>query len=118
MLLHLLLPQHYEQSKLFTSVMDILNMIFTVVFTIEMIIKLLALRAHVRLRSERHAGSSGVCDPHAAVSHSQHYFIDPWNSFDALIVVGSVLDIAVSEFSVSLLFYNQKSMQKIPQQVL
>uniref|UniRef100_A0A8D3D1S3 Voltage-dependent L-type calcium channel subunit alpha n=1 Tax=Scophthalmus maximus TaxID=52904 RepID=A0A8D3D1S3_SCOMX len=68
--------QHYEQSKTFTSVMDILNMIFTVVFTIEMIIKLLALRAH-------------------------HYFIDPWNSFDALIVVGSVLDIAVSEFSVT-----------------
>ncbi|XP_076597235.1 voltage-dependent L-type calcium channel subunit alpha-1D-like [Chaetodon auriga] len=66
--------QHYEQSKMFTSIMDILNMIFTVVFTIEMIIKLLALRAH-------------------------HYFIDPWNSFDALIVVGSVLDIAVSEFS-------------------
>ncbi|XP_076022201.1 voltage-dependent L-type calcium channel subunit alpha-1D isoform X2 [Genypterus blacodes] len=66
--------QHYEQSKLFTSVMDILNMIFTVVFTIEMVIKLLGLRAH-------------------------HYFIDPWNSFDALIVVGSVLDIAVSEFS-------------------
>ncbi|XP_034393717.1 voltage-dependent L-type calcium channel subunit alpha-1D [Cyclopterus lumpus] len=66
--------QHYEQSKGFTSIMDILNMIFTVVFTIEMIIKLLALRVH-------------------------HYFIDPWNSFDALIVVGSVLDIAVSEFS-------------------
>ncbi|KAF7661099.1 hypothetical protein LDENG_00269790 [Lucifuga dentata] len=66
--------QHYEQSKTFTSIMDILNMIFTVVFTVEMIIKLLALRAH-------------------------HYFIDPWNSFDALIVVGSVLDIAVSEFS-------------------
>uniref|UniRef100_A0A8C5FA66 Voltage-dependent L-type calcium channel subunit alpha n=1 Tax=Gadus morhua TaxID=8049 RepID=A0A8C5FA66_GADMO len=66
--------QHYEQSKLFTSIMDILNMIFTVVFTGEMIIKLLALRAH-------------------------HYFIDPWNSFDALIVIGSVLDIAVSELS-------------------
>ncbi|XP_075331236.1 voltage-dependent L-type calcium channel subunit alpha-1D [Odontesthes bonariensis] len=66
--------QHYEQSKLFTSVMDILNMIFTVVFTFEMMIKLMALRAH-------------------------HYFIDPWNSFDALIVVGSVLDIAVSELS-------------------
>lgn len=45
----LFLSQHYEQSKLFTSIMDILNMIFTVVFTIEMIIKLLALRAHVRL---------------------------------------------------------------------
>lgn len=43
----MLLSKHYEQSKLFTSIMDILNMIFTVVFTIEMIIKLLALRAHV-----------------------------------------------------------------------
>lgn len=42
-------PQHYEQSKLFNSVMDILNMIFTLLFTIEMIIKLLALRPYVRL---------------------------------------------------------------------
>lgn len=47
----LLLFKHYEQSKMFTSVMDILNMIFTVVFTIEMIIKLLALRAHVSFHS-------------------------------------------------------------------
>lgn len=50
--------QHYEQSKLFTSVMDILNMIFTVVFTIEMIIKLLALRAHVSF----HGFTSAACD--------------------------------------------------------
>lgn len=40
--------QHYEQSKLFNFVMDILNMIFTTLFTIEMIIKLLALRPYVR----------------------------------------------------------------------
>lgn len=42
-------PQHYEQSKLFNSVMDILNMIFTTLFTVEMIVKLLALRPYVRL---------------------------------------------------------------------
>uniref|UniRef100_A0A673XYX7 Voltage-dependent L-type calcium channel subunit alpha n=1 Tax=Salmo trutta TaxID=8032 RepID=A0A673XYX7_SALTR len=66
--------QHYQQSKTFNSVMDILNLIFTALFTIEMIIKLLALRTH-------------------------QYFIDAWNSFDALIVVGSVLDIVVSELS-------------------
>ncbi|CAM4714543.1 unnamed protein product [Leuciscus chuanchicus] len=66
--------QHYEQSKLFNSVMDILNMIFTLLFTIEMIIKLLALRPY-------------------------HYFIDAWNSFDALIVVGSLVDIMIAEFS-------------------
>ncbi|KAK6308232.1 hypothetical protein J4Q44_G00215030 [Coregonus suidteri] len=66
--------QHYEQSKTFNAVMDILNLIFTALFTIEMVIKLLALRTH-------------------------QYFIDAWNTFDALIVVGSVLDIMVSELS-------------------
>uniref|UniRef100_A0A673MMZ3 Voltage-dependent L-type calcium channel subunit alpha n=1 Tax=Sinocyclocheilus rhinocerous TaxID=307959 RepID=A0A673MMZ3_9TELE len=66
--------QHYEQSKLFNFVMDILNMIFTTLFTVEMIIKLLALRPY-------------------------HYFIDAWNSFDALIVVGSLVDIMIAEFS-------------------
>lgn len=53
--------KHYEQSKLFTSVMDILNMIFTVVFTIEMIIKLLALRAHVSLRSSFTSSPTALC---------------------------------------------------------
>ncbi|KAA0713731.1 Voltage-dependent L-type calcium channel subunit alpha-1F [Triplophysa tibetana] len=66
--------QHYEQSKLFNFVMDILNMVFTTLFTIEMIIKLLALRPY-------------------------HYFIDAWNSFDAMIVVGSLVDIMIAEFS-------------------
>ncbi|XP_030639910.1 calcium channel, voltage-dependent, L type, alpha 1F subunit [Chanos chanos] len=68
--------QHYEQSKPFSYTMDILNMVFTGLFTVEMIIKLLALRF-------------------------RHYFVDAWNSFDALIVVGSVVDIVVTEFSSS-----------------
>ncbi|KAM4572118.1 calcium channel, voltage-dependent, L type, alpha 1F subunit isoform 2-T2 [Fundulus diaphanus] len=66
--------QHYEQSKTFSDVMDILNMVFTGLFTAEMLLKLLALRL-------------------------RHYFVDAWNSFDALIVVGSVVDIVVTEFS-------------------
>ncbi|CAJ1085661.1 calcium channel%2C voltage-dependent, L type, alpha 1F subunit [Xyrichtys novacula] len=66
--------QHYEQSKTFSYCMDILNMVFTGLFTAEMLLKLLALRL-------------------------RHYFIDAWNSFDALIVVGSVVDIVVTEFS-------------------
>uniref|UniRef100_A0A3P9P8N5 Voltage-dependent L-type calcium channel subunit alpha n=1 Tax=Poecilia reticulata TaxID=8081 RepID=A0A3P9P8N5_POERE len=66
--------QHYEQSKTFSHVMDILNMVFTGLFTVEMLLKLLALRL-------------------------RHYFVDAWNSFDALIVVGSVVDIVVTEFS-------------------
>ncbi|XP_037334835.2 calcium channel, voltage-dependent, L type, alpha 1F subunit isoform X3 [Pungitius pungitius] len=66
--------QHYEQSKKFSHIMDILNMVFTGLFTAEMLLKLLALRI-------------------------RHYFVDAWNSFDALIVVGSVVDIVVTEFS-------------------
>uniref|UniRef100_A0AAQ6IE25 Voltage-dependent calcium channel alpha-1 subunit IQ domain-containing protein n=1 Tax=Anabas testudineus TaxID=64144 RepID=A0AAQ6IE25_ANATE len=66
--------QHYEQSKDFSYIMDILNMVFTGLFTVEMLLKLLALRL-------------------------RHYFVDAWNSFDALIVVGSVVDIVVTEFS-------------------
>uniref|UniRef100_A0A4W3IKT6 Voltage-dependent L-type calcium channel subunit alpha n=1 Tax=Callorhinchus milii TaxID=7868 RepID=A0A4W3IKT6_CALMI len=60
--------QHYEQSKLFNYVMDILNMVFTGVFTVEMVLKLIAFKP-------------------------RHYFADAWNTFDALIVVGSVVDI-------------------------
>uniref|UniRef100_A0AAR2KUG2 Voltage-dependent L-type calcium channel subunit alpha n=1 Tax=Pygocentrus nattereri TaxID=42514 RepID=A0AAR2KUG2_PYGNA len=72
--------QHYEQSKLFSYVMDILNMVFTGLFTVEMIVKLLALRL-------------------------RHYFVDAWNSFDALIVVGSVVDIVVTEISLERVSY-------------
>ncbi|XP_058855858.1 voltage-dependent L-type calcium channel subunit alpha-1D-like isoform X1 [Acipenser ruthenus] len=64
--------QHYGQSPLFNYVMDILNMVFTGVFTVEMVLKLIAFKP-------------------------RHYFTDAWNTFDALIVVGSVVDIAITE---------------------
>ncbi|XP_046731246.1 calcium channel, voltage-dependent, L type, alpha 1D subunit, a isoform X1 [Silurus meridionalis] len=64
--------QHYGQSKTFNHVMDILNMVFTAVFTVEMVLKLIAFKP-------------------------RHYFTDAWNTFDALIVVGSVVDIAITE---------------------
>uniref|UniRef100_H3DB19 Calcium channel, voltage-dependent, L type, alpha 1D subunit, a n=1 Tax=Tetraodon nigroviridis TaxID=99883 RepID=H3DB19_TETNG len=64
--------QHYGQSALFNYVMDILNMVFTAVFTVEMVLKLIAFKP-------------------------RHYVCDAWNTFDALIVVGSVVDIAITE---------------------
>uniref|UniRef100_A0AAZ3QJ04 Voltage-dependent L-type calcium channel subunit alpha n=1 Tax=Oncorhynchus tshawytscha TaxID=74940 RepID=A0AAZ3QJ04_ONCTS len=66
--------QHYGQSHLFNYAMDILNMVFTGVFTVEMIFKLIAFKP-------------------------RHYFADAWNTFDALIVVGSVVDIAITEIN-------------------
>nr|XP_044991551.1 voltage-dependent L-type calcium channel subunit alpha-1D isoform X7 [Jaculus jaculus] len=36
--------QHYEQSKVFNDAMDILNMVFTGVFTVEMVLKVIAFK--------------------------------------------------------------------------
>ncbi|TEA16940.1 hypothetical protein DBR06_SOUSAS20910048, partial [Sousa chinensis] len=68
--------QHYEQTAPFNYVMDILNMVFTGLFTVEMVLKIIAFKP-------------------------KHYFTDAWNTFDALIVVGSVVDIAVTEVNSS-----------------
>ncbi|XP_021546400.2 voltage-dependent L-type calcium channel subunit alpha-1C isoform X9 [Neomonachus schauinslandi] len=64
--------QHYGQSCLFKIAMNILNMLFTGLFTVEMILKLIAFKP-------------------------KHFFCDAWNTFDALFVVGSIVDIAITE---------------------
>ncbi|KYO36616.1 hypothetical protein Y1Q_0024310 [Alligator mississippiensis] len=64
--------QHYGQSCMFKEAMNILNMLFTGLFTVEMVLKLIAFKP-------------------------KHYFCDAWNTFDALIVVGSIVDIAITE---------------------
>uniref|UniRef100_A0A3Q1HZ05 Voltage-dependent L-type calcium channel subunit alpha n=1 Tax=Anabas testudineus TaxID=64144 RepID=A0A3Q1HZ05_ANATE len=64
--------QHYGQSAMFNYVMDILNMVFTAVFTVEMVLKLIAFKP-------------------------RGYFGDAWNVFDALVVIGSIVDIVLSE---------------------
>uniref|UniRef100_A0A8C2SE05 Voltage-dependent L-type calcium channel subunit alpha n=1 Tax=Capra hircus TaxID=9925 RepID=A0A8C2SE05_CAPHI len=56
--------QHYGQSCLFKIAMNILNMLFTGLFTVEMVLKLIAFKP-------------------------KGYFSDPWNVFDFLIVIGS-----------------------------
>ncbi|XP_069795814.1 voltage-dependent L-type calcium channel subunit alpha-1D-like isoform X3 [Narcine bancroftii] len=74
--------QHYEQSPFFNSIMDILNMIFTAVFTVEMVLKLIAFKPMVCVeKKERWLG----------------YFSDAWNVFDFLIVIGSIIDVVLGE---------------------
>lgn len=41
------LPQHYEQTAPFNYVMDILNMVFTGLFTVEMVLKIIAFKPKV-----------------------------------------------------------------------
>ncbi|XP_073404027.1 voltage-dependent L-type calcium channel subunit alpha-1S [Dendrobates tinctorius] len=64
--------QHYGQTAEFSHLSDILNVAFTGIFTVEMLLKLAAFKA-------------------------KGYFGDPWNVFDFLIVIGSVIDVILSE---------------------
>uniref|UniRef100_A0A673HMF7 Voltage-dependent L-type calcium channel subunit alpha n=2 Tax=Cyprinidae TaxID=7953 RepID=A0A673HMF7_9TELE len=64
--------QHCNQSDHITKLSDTLNLIFTVLFTGEMIVKLIAFKA-------------------------KGYFGDPWNVFDFVIVIGSIVDVVLSE---------------------
>ncbi|XP_061909055.1 dihydropyridine-sensitive L-type skeletal muscle calcium channel subunit alpha-1-like [Entelurus aequoreus] len=68
--------QHCNQSDHVTKLSDTLNLIFTVLFTVEMILKLMAFKA-------------------------KGYFGDPWNVFDFIIVIGSVVDVILSEVDTS-----------------
>uniref|UniRef100_A0A8C5SXA9 Voltage-dependent L-type calcium channel subunit alpha n=1 Tax=Laticauda laticaudata TaxID=8630 RepID=A0A8C5SXA9_LATLA len=63
--------QHYKQSDMMNQLSNILNVVFTILFTIEMILKLIAFKA-------------------------KGYFGDPWNVFDFLIVVGSIIDVILN----------------------
>ncbi|KAM8884318.1 voltage-dependent L-type calcium channel subunit alpha-1C isoform 4-T4 [Synchiropus picturatus] len=66
--------QHHGQTKSFNDAMNILNMLFTGLFTVEMILKLIAFKP-------------------------RGYFSDPWNVFDFLIVIGSIIDVILSEIN-------------------
>ncbi|KAF7649063.1 hypothetical protein LDENG_00147970, partial [Lucifuga dentata] len=69
--------QHCNQSDHVTHLSDMLNVIFTVLFTVEMVLKLMAFKA-------------------------KGYFGDPWNVFDFVIVIGSVVDVMLSEIDAAL----------------
>uniref|UniRef100_A0A673HNE4 Voltage-dependent L-type calcium channel subunit alpha n=1 Tax=Sinocyclocheilus rhinocerous TaxID=307959 RepID=A0A673HNE4_9TELE len=69
--------QHCNQSDHITKLSDTLNLIFTVLFTGEMIVKLIAFKA-------------------------KGYFGDPWNVFDFVIVIGSIVDVVLSEVDAAL----------------
>jgi hypothetical protein len=56
---------HYNQTQMVTDVLAMLNILFVVIFTLEAIVKIIGLR--------------------------WHYFTMPWNVFDFVVVVLSLL---------------------------
>ena len=91
----------YNQPQVYTDFLDVMNLIFTVFFALEFVIKLAAYRPKVFQTPFFFAITVLVSDE----GPFQEYFTDPWNSFDFVIVIGSFLDIAMSNLSVS--FWNE-----------
>ncbi|XP_077123186.1 voltage-dependent L-type calcium channel subunit alpha-1C isoform X10 [Ranitomeya variabilis] len=94
--------QHYGQSCSFKEAMNILNMVFTGLFTVEMILKLIAFKPKGYFSDPWNVFDfliviGSVVD--VILSETNHYFCDAWNTFDALIVVGSIVDIAITELN-------------------
>ncbi|XP_072810651.1 voltage-dependent L-type calcium channel subunit alpha-1C isoform X1 [Vicugna pacos] len=92
--------QHYGQSCLFKIAMNVLNMLFTGLFTVEMLLKLIAFKPKGYFSDPWNVFDfliviGSVID--VILSETNHYFCDAWNTFDALIVVGSIVDIAITE---------------------
>lgn len=74
-----LMMQYYQEPKLYTRVLDGFNIGFTAVFLLECILKLIAFKP-------------------------KNYFMDRWNLFDFIIVVGSIIDITMNEVSSEQMF--------------
>ncbi|XP_048586351.1 sodium channel protein 1 brain isoform X2 [Nematostella vectensis] len=71
-----MMVQHYDQSKEVYDTLEILNLIFTSVFILEAILRIIALR--------------------------KGYFLNPWNVFDFVIVISSIIGIIVENLQTSL----------------
>jgi len=74
-----LLMQHYNMTESFINVLVLGNYVFTGIFTMEAILKLFSY------------------NPSA-------YFADDWNTFDFVVVVGSLADIGLAGAGVSIGF--------------
>ncbi|CAG2107784.1 unnamed protein product [Medioppia subpectinata] len=69
------LAMRYDgQSDQYSRVLNVLNIIFTALFTVEFLLKLMAFRF-------------------------KNYFGDPWNCFDFFIVLGSLIDIVYEQLN-------------------
>lgn len=79
-------PQHYNQSKEMNHISDVLNVAFTIIFTLEMILKLMAFKARVSVgpqgKRSRRGPSRGA--PPAAFSSrplTLHFCSQPAHRF-------------------------------------
>ena len=67
----ILASDYHDMPQLHTDINEYINTVLTILFTVEMVLKLIGLGVY-------------------------HYFEDKWNAFDCLIVVTSLFEMAVT----------------------
>eukprot|EP00057_Strongylocentrotus_purpuratus_P015657 XP_011670131.1 PREDICTED: voltage dependent calcium channel L-type isoform X4 [Strongylocentrotus purpuratus] len=70
----ILAMKYRTQTEAYKNVLDYMNIVFTAVFTVEFLLKIIAYKP-------------------------KNYFRDYWNAFDFIIVLGSIIDIMIDMFS-------------------
>lgn len=65
-------PQHYNQSEQMNHISDILNVAFTIIFTLEMILKLMAFKARVSVGAAGPVKKLGLGRWGLPVEHPPH----------------------------------------------
>ncbi|KAJ9592913.1 hypothetical protein L9F63_015418, partial [Diploptera punctata] len=85
-----------KQSTVYKETLGYMNIGFTSMFTIECILKIVAFGVRVR-----NTITSTTTATYTLISISIHnkrnFFKDPWNTFDFITVIGSIIDALVIE---------------------
>jgi voltage-gated sodium channel type V alpha len=87
--------EHYDQSKTFTKVQDIANIIFTVIFALEMVLKIVGSGAVVylfKLPNQYKVEHLGKDPAFANKKYLNAYQTKIFNIFDGIVVVMSLLE--------------------------
>ncbi len=100
--------QYDGQSPQYSHVLNVLNIIFTALFTVEFLLKLMAFRFKVCLNPFLNTFYRLLIVFALNIYYFyfnpllclQNYFGDPWNCFDFFIVLGSLIDIVYEQLNV------------------
>lgn len=84
------LPQCHDQNKKLENFMKYLNMIFTGMFSVETVLKIIGFGARVSYSSVGEVELLS-CSQHVFF-RLQNFFKDAWNVFDLITVIGSIVD--------------------------
>uniref|UniRef100_A0A4W4DYZ4 Voltage-dependent L-type calcium channel subunit alpha n=1 Tax=Electrophorus electricus TaxID=8005 RepID=A0A4W4DYZ4_ELEEL len=92
------IPKNPSQLKFWkivnSSQFEYIMFVLILMNTLTLAVQVRSARTHTGTHTHTHTHTHRHTRTH---THTRHYFIDAWNSFDALIVVGSLVDIMIGK---------------------